>query len=207
MEKVILIFAVLVTNLIFSQNNYEEGMTQALELWQNDKPSEASDLFERIAVAEEDNWIPNYYVALVNTTQAFQNLGSNKVEDLVAKAQIALDKELNKDPENPELLVMQALIYTAQIAYDPMNNGQKLSGKVMQLYGQAEKIEPNNPRVILSKAQFEMGSAKYFGTDTKPICARIEKTLALFDTFKSEIPFYPKWGKEQAEQAISECAK
>ncbi len=207
MEKVILILAVMFTNLIFSQNNYDEGMTQALELWQNDNPTEASALFERIAAAEEENWIPNYYVALVNTTQAFRNLGNNKVEELVSKAQLALDKELNKNPENPELLVMQAMIYTALIANDPMNNGQKLSGKVMQLYEQAGKIDPTNPRVVLSKAQFEMGSAKYFGTDIQPICARIEKSLTLFDTFKSETPFYPKWGKEQAEQALKECSK
>ncbi|MCF4101827.1 hypothetical protein L1I30_09130 [Gillisia sp. M10.2A] len=207
MEKIILILALLFTNLIFSQNNYDEGMAQALELWQNDRPAEASDLFERIAIAEQEEWIPNYYVALVNTTRAFQNLDNKNVEDLVAKAQEALDKELNKDPENPELLVVQALIYTALIANDPMNNGQKLSGKVIQIYEQAEKIDPTNPRVILSKAQFEMGSAKYFGTDTQPICDRIEKSLTLFDTFKSEIAFYPKWGKEQAEQAISQCGK
>ena len=207
MEKVILILAVMFTNLIFSQNNYDEGMTQALELWQNDNPTEASALFERIAAAEEENWIPNYYVALVNTTEAFRNLGNNKVEDLVSKAQLALDKELNKYPENPELLVMQAMIYTALIANDPMNNGQKLSGKVMQIYEQAGKIDPTNPRVVLSKAQFEMGSAKYFGTDIQPICARIEKSLTLFDTFKSETPFYPKWGKEQAKQALKECSK
>lgn len=207
MEKFILILAMLFTNFIFSQNNYDEGMTQALELWEEGKPTEASALFERIAAAEEDNWIPNYYVALVNTTEAFQNLGNKKVDDLVSKAQVALDKELNKDPENPELLVMQALIYTAQIADDPMTNGQKLSGKVMQIYKQAQEIDPTNPRVMLSKAQFEMGSAKYFGTDTKPICARIEKSLALFDTFKTETAFYPKWGKEQAEEALSECSK
>jgi len=207
MDKFILIIAVFFTNLIFSQNNYDQGMSEALELWQQDKPSEASDLFERIAAAEEDKWLPNYYVALINTTQAFQNLGTNKVNDLVTKAQLAIDKELNKNPENAELIVVQALIYTAQIANDPMNNGQKLSGKVMQLYDQAEKIDPTNPRVILSRAQFEMGSAKYFGTDIKPICSKIEKSLTLFDTFNSETAFYPTWGKEQAEQALKDCNK
>jgi len=207
MDKFILILAVFFTNLIFSQNNYEEGMTQALDLWEQGKPTEASDLFERIAAAEENEWLPNYYVSLVNTTQAFENLGTSKVKDLIAKAQNALDKELNKDPENTELLIVQALIYTALIADDPMNNGQKLAPKVMNIYNQAEKIDPKNPRVILSKAQFEMGSAKYFGTETQPICNRIEKSLTLFDTFKTQMAFYPEWGREQAVTALENCAK
>jgi hypothetical protein len=34
--------------------------------------TEASDLFERIAAAEPANGLPNYYVALVNTTAALE---------------------------------------------------------------------------------------------------------------------------------------
>jgi hypothetical protein len=35
------------------------------------------DLFERIAAAEPSKWLPNYYVALVNTT-AFWNKDKEK---------------------------------------------------------------------------------------------------------------------------------
>lgn len=207
MKKGILIIVLLAAQSIFAQTNYQQGMTKAFELWDNEKPEEASALFERIAAAEKDNWLPNYYIALVNTTEAFNSENSEKVETLVKKAQNAVDIELNKDPENPELLVMQAMIYTALIANDPMTNGQKLSSKVMQIYGKAEAIAPQNPRVVLSKAQFEMGSAKFFGKDVQPICERIKKSLVLFDNFKAETQFSPKWGRKQAEAAIKECEK
>ena len=205
MEKVVLILALTISFFGVSQTNYEQGMQQAFQLWEEGKTTQASALFERIASVEETNWLPNYYVALVNTTQAFQTKEPGASMALLHKAQEKLDDLLDNQENNVELLVLQAMIHTAHIARDPMTNGQKLSGIVMQLYGKAEALAPQNPRVVLNKAQFEMGSAQFFGTDTTPICAKIEQSLLLFDTFKPETPFHPSWGKNQAEQALKSC--
>jgi len=207
MEKVILILMLTLSNCLFAQGNYEEGMNKAFQLWDDGKADEASAYFERIAAAEKENWLPNYYVALVNTTAAFKTKDSEQVNALLTKAQFALDKEMDKDPNNVELIVLQAMIHTAWIAFDPMTNGQKFSGKVMQLYAQAEVISPKNPRVMLSKARFEMGSARFFGTDIQPICERIENSIILFNNFKPETPFHPDWGKNQAEELLKSCKK
>tara|TARA_R110000850_G_scaffold277086_1_gene422281 strand:- start:6594 stop:7214 length:621 start_codon:yes stop_codon:yes gene_type:complete len=205
MEKVILILALTLCALGYSQGNYEQGMQKAFELWESGNNNEAAAQFERIASAEKSNWLPNYYVAMVNTTTAFGVNDAKKKEQLLSKAQQALDNAMDIDPNNAEILVMQAMIHTAWIAADPMTNGQKLSGTVMQLYGKASALAPENPRVVLSKAQFEMGSAQFFGTDTAPICKEVEKSLQLFDTFKPETPFHPQWGKDQAENTLKSC--
>lgn len=207
MEKVILILMLTLSKCIFAQGNYEVGMNKAFQLWDDGKANEASAYFERIAAAEKENWLPNYYVTLVNTTEAFKTKDSEQVNALLTKAQSALDKEMDKDSNNVELLIMQAMVHTAWIAFDPMTNGQKLSGKVMQLYAQAEVISPNNPRVLFSKAQFELGSARFFGTDIQSICDRIEDSITLFDNFKPETPFHPNWGKRQAEAVLKSCQK
>jgi len=205
MTKIIITIVLFVTTQLFSQGQYEQGMGKAFALWGEGKNTEASDLFERIASAEKENWLPNYYVALVNTTIAFKTKDKDQIDALLTKAQIALDVELNKDSNNAELLVMQAMIHTAWITFDPMTNGMKLSGKVMELYGKAEAIAPNNPRVVFSKAEFEMGSAQFFGTDTKSICAQIEKSIELFATFKPQNVFSPKWGAERAKEVAKAC--
>lgn len=205
MEKVILILALTLCALGYSQGNYEQGMQKAFELWESGNNTEAAAQFERIASAEKDNWLPNYYVAMVNTTTAFGANDAKQKEQLLSKAQQALDSAMDVDPNNAELLVMQAMIHTVWIAADPMTNGQRLSGTVMQLYGKASALAPENPRVVLSKAQFELGSAQFFGTDTTPICNQIEKSLQLFDTFKPETDFHPKWGSDQAEEALKNC--
>lgn len=205
MTKIIIAIVLFITSLVSAQGKFEQGMGKAFQLWGEGKNTEASAMFERIAAAEQTSWLPNYYVALVNTTSAFQTKDKEQIDLLLTKAQNALDIELIKNPNNPELLVMQAMIHTAWIAFDPMTNGQKLSGKVMELYGKAEAIAPENPRVVFEKAEFEIGGAKFWGKDTKPMCAQIEKAIGLFATFKPETPFSPKWGLERAEAALKNC--
>lgn len=205
MTKIIIAIVLFISSLVSAQGQFEQGMSKAFQLWGEGKNTEASAMFERIAAAEKNSWLPNYYVALVNTTSAFGTKDKEQISLLLDKAQNALDIELIKAPNNPELLVMQAMIHTAWIAFDPMTNGQKLSGKVMELYAKAQAIAPENPRVVFGKAEFEIGGAKFWGKDTKPMCAQIEKAIGLFATFKPETPFSPKWGLERAEAALKNC--
>ncbi len=205
MTKIIVAIVLFISSLVSAQGQFEQGMGKAFQLWGEGKNTEASAMFERIAAAEKTSWLPNYYVALVNTTTAFGTKDKEQIDLLLTKSQNALDVELIKTPNNAELLVMQAMIHTAWIVYDPMTNGQKLSGTVMELYGKAEAIAPENPRVIIGKAEFEIGGAKFWGTDIKPICAQIEKAIGLFATFKPETPFSPKWGLERAQEALKNC--
>lgn len=205
MTKIIIAIALFISSLVSAQGQFEQGMGKAFQLWGEGKNTEASALFERIAAAEKTSWLPNYYLALVNTTAAFGTKDKEQVNLLLTKAQNALDVELLKMPNNPELLVMQAMIHTAWIAFDPMTYGQKLSPIVMELYAKAQAIAPENPRVVFGKAEFEMGSAKFWGKDTKPMCAQIEKAIGLFATFKPETPFSPKWGLDRAEAALKNC--
>lgn len=208
MNKIIITIVLFATTLVSAQSQFEQGMGKAFQLWGEGKPNEASAMFERIASAEKNSWLPNYYVALVNTTTAFQSLGDKaKVTPLLDKAQEALDIEFIKDPNNPEILVMQAMIYTAWVAYDPMTNAMKYSPKVMEMYGKAEKIAPENPRVVFGKAEFEIGGARYFKSDTTPMCAQIDKAITLFANFKPETQFHPNWGLDRALEAQKECKK
>ncbi len=207
MIRVITAVAFLVCSTISAQSKYETGMQKAFTLWKENKSTEASSLFERIAAAEKTNWLPYYYVALVNVTYAFQTQDKSKIAALLAKAQEATDTSLDLSPDNAELLVMQAMIHTAWIVADPMTNGMKLSGAVNEIYAKALKLAPDNPRVVFQKAEFEIGGARYFGKDIKPMCAEIERGVTLFATFKPETQFHPNWGKERAEQALAECKK
>lgn len=205
MTKIITTIAFFICSLVAGQSQYEKGMSQALQLWGEGKSTEASALFERIASAEKDNWLPNYYVALVNTTEAFKTKDKEKISALLTKAQSSLDIEVAKYPNNVELMVVQAMIHTAWIVYDPMTNGMRLSSTVVGIYTKASFLAPENPRVVSGKAEFEIGGAKYFGTDIKPLCAQIEKSIELFAKFKPETPFSPTWGLERAQETLKGC--
>ncbi|UGS20459.1 hypothetical protein [Flavobacterium cyclinae] len=205
MTKLITIIAMFVASVVSAQTQFEQGMAKALQTWKEGKSIEAVAQLERIASVEKTNWLPSYYIALIYTTQAFVEQDKTKMLSLIESAQKAQDVCNEIAQDNPEVLVMQAMIHTASIVYDPMTNGQKLSGDVMYILNKAYKIAPENPRVVFQKASFEIGMAQYFGQDTKPMCAQIEKAIELFATFKPETAFHPSWGLDRAQYELNKC--
>ena len=205
MTKIITFIALFVASVVSSQTTFNQEMGKALQTWKEGKPSEAVAQLERIALVQKDNWLPNYYIAFIQTTQAFEEKDKTKMELLLKAAQKAQDNCNEIALDNPEVLVMQAMIHTAWIVYDPMTNGQRLSGDVMYILNKAYKIAPENPRVVYQKASFEIGMAQYFGQDTKPMCAQIEKAIELFTTFKPETVWHPTWGHDRAEAELKKC--
>jgi hypothetical protein len=205
MTKIITPIAFFVCSILSAQTQFEQGMAKSLGLWGEGKAQEASDLMERIAAAEKTNWLPNYYVALINTTEALKPSNKANATALVEKAQKAQDEASMISQNNPELLVMQAMIYTAMIIQDPMVNGMKYSPKVMELYSKAKIIAPENPRVVYCKAEFEINSAPWTGADVKKLCQDLQSAIPLFEKFKQETPFHPNWGLGRAQESLKNC--
>lgn len=205
MQKLALIIVLFITGILSAQE-YEKGMQKALSLI-NENPTEATNLFERIAASDLDNWVPSYYAANMYIMSSFGITDEVTLKGKLDKAKEHLAFAEAASPNNPEIMVMKALMYTAWVSFDGMTYGMKLSPDINALYARASSMAPDNPRVLLNKAQWDIGSAKFFGQDTTPFCKDIERSLELFATFKPEKPFYPTWGKEQAEQALEDCKK
>jgi hypothetical protein len=205
MKKVITLTLLFIGTLGFAQDKYTDGMQKAFQFWGEGKIPEASNLFERIALAELDNWLPAYYASQVNTVVSFGEKDKDKLTRQLDKAQELVDIAKAISPNNPEILVQQALIHTAWVAYDGATYGMTLSGKVSALYQKALQLAPNNPRVVFSKAEWDMGSAKFFGQDIAPYCKDVEHALELFANFKPASAFHPNWGKERAEEIVKNC--
>lgn len=205
MRTIITITAFFVCSLLTAQTQYEKGMQKALSLWGEGKTTEATALFERIATVEKNNWLPSYYIGMINAVEAFNPKNKEKATALIEKAQNAVDNATLISPNNAEIMVLQAMVYTAILVQDPMTNGMKYSGLAMEQYYKALAIDPNNPRVVFSKAEFELGGAKWSGANTKPICAQIAKSIELFATFKPETVFHPNWGEDRAKEALKSC--
>ena len=205
MKKVITLTLLFIVTLGFAQDKYTSGMQKAFQFWGEGQISEASNLFERISTAEPDNWLPAYYGSQVNTVASFGEQDKEKLTQQLEKAQEFVDLAKAISPNNPEILVQQALIHTAWVAYDGATYGMTLSGKVAALYQKASQLAPNNPRVVFSKAEWDMGSAKFFGQDITPYCKDVEHALELFANFKPASAFHPNWGKERAEEIVKNC--
>jgi len=208
MKKLCLFIGVLFALNASAQTQYEKGMTKAFELWGQGKLTASANLFERISKAEKDNWLPSYYAGYVTVMSAFGIKDEAKLKVTLDKAKGLLGAAETISPNNPEIMIMQALHNTAYIAFDGQKYGMTLSGKNVEIYTKALKIAPNNPRVILGKAEWDMGGAKFFGKSVEPYCKDIQRALELFKTEKVAKKFYPSWGKERAEQVLAQsCGK
>lgn len=190
---------------INAQSKYEQGMGKAFALWTENKPFEASNVFERIAEVESEEWLPHYYIAMINALNSFGVTDKEKLTLQLEKAKKHIEEAALISPNNPEIIIIKATINTAWIAYDGATYGMTLSMKNAELYKKAFELAPDNPRVVLSKAEWDMGSARYFGQSIEPYCKDIERSLELFATFKAEKAFYPAWGKERAEEVLNSC--
>ncbi len=208
MKKVLLQLSIFVFTITLSaQTNYDKGMQKAFQLWGQNKTQEASQLFERISKAEKENWLPVYYAATIEILGTFGMKDEVKLNSKLTKAQAFLDTAESILPNNPEVIITQALLNTAYINFDAQKYGMTLSGKNMALYEKALQLAPNNPRVVLAKAEWDMGSARFFGKSTKPYCNQVQKAITLFEKEKDLPKYYPSKGLERAKKILAQCEK
>lgn len=205
MKHLIIIATLLISAATLAQTDYDKGMRKAFDLWEANNWTEAEQLFERIAAVESREWLPNYYIAQMNSLKTWGEKDPQKVKAQLDKAQEYLNTAMGLSKDNADLLVMQAQIHTNWIAFDGMTYGMKYSAKVNELYNKAYKLSPENPMVVLGKAEWDMGSANYFKQDTTPFCKDVEKAIELFANFKPETEFHPNWGKERAMEVLASC--
>ena len=134
MKHLIIIAVLLVSAITNAQTNFEKGMQKAFELWGQNNWTEAEQLFERIAAAEPNEWLPNYYIAQMNSLKTWEEKDPKIVKAQLDKAQEYLNSAIGLTKDNVDVLVLQAQIYTNWVAFDGMTYGMKYSAKITDLY-------------------------------------------------------------------------
>ena len=205
MKKLFLFIGLFIALNLTGQNKYQSGMQKAFNLWEQGKLVEASQLFERISKAEPTKWLPPYYAATIEILSSFGMKDEVKLTAKLTKAQTFLNVAKSNSENNPEIIITQALLNLGYIAFDGQKYGMTLSGKNNMLYAKALEIAPNNPRVILGKAEWEMGAAKFFGKSTKSYCEQVKKAIELGKKENIDVEFYPKFMLQRAEDILKQC--
>ncbi|ARN72256.1 hypothetical protein BST91_11585 [Nonlabens tegetincola] len=203
MKTLYLLLVICISQQVIAQSPYEKAMNKAFTSMKTDL-IEAAPQFEQIARVEKENWLPTYYAAFCYLNSSWGQNPKDQTALYLKKAQEQIDNALLISPDNTEVMVLQALLYTAYITMDSSAYGMKLSPKVTAIYEKAMKLTPNNPRVVTSRAQWLIGSAKFFGKDITPYCSQLDTALELFE---KETPdgYAPRWGKEGTIEQLKNC--
>src|SRR5690606_10019153 len=107
--------------------------------------------------------------------------------------------------DESEVAAMEGFVHMIRVTVDPASRGQQYSGLAFQAFGKSLAINPDNPRALALKAQMELGTAQFFGSPVDDACATMRLALEKFDTFTSENPLAPRWGRETAESMKEQC--
>ena len=202
MRTIIILTIGLLSLAASAQTKYQQGMKKAFELWQQDKPWEAANLFERIASVETDNWLPPFYVAQINVMYSFNEKDKEKLTAQLAKAQDFLNDAKALTSDNAEIPLLQAQLYTVWVVFDGQTYGMQYAQKIGELYGEAQALDPTNPRAAFGKVEWDMGAAQFFGKPIEPYCEKLQAALELFANFKPAGEFYPSGGEDYARGAV-----
>ncbi len=212
MKKSVLSFLVLFSAIsLFAQKGaYEQAMGSALAQFGQAKTTEelhaTANNFERIAATSEGEMYPNYYAALVLLNSSFQIETAAEKDKAIDRAMEHIKQADAISPNNDEVEVLNGYGLMARLVVDPVSRGQSYSPRIMQSFGKAMAMNPNNPRAAAMMARQELGTAQFFGSDTSKACGLAQKSIALFDKEKTK-GFEPSWGRDLAEGVLGSCSK
>jgi len=215
MKKAIIIFLgfFLSTNLSLSgQSDYQAYMQKSIAMYDSVKTladyQNIANRFDRIATAETEEWLPNYYAGLTYVYMSFvRGLEDDKRDEYLDQALVYAEKASEIAGPEVEVTVLIGYVYMAKVSVSPALRGMTMSSKVSGYFEKALSMDPNNPRANLMLGRWKYGTAQFFGSDISEPCALMQKSLSLFEAAKNDAPIMPNWGKSQAKAMSKNCAR
>lgn len=210
MKNLILTIILLTTVHIYGQTAFEKAMTEKIaKIDQNKTPEDFTALandFVRIGDKEKTQWLPYYYASHATIEKGRNLMRTGKVSELDAiadEAQKHLDKasELNKD--NAEILILQKMIHGLKMMVDPQARFMSESMLGADALAKAEKLDPENARITLLKAEDLYYTPEQFGGSRTKGLELFQKSLNQYKFYQPKTALDPNWGKGEAEYFLN----
>ena len=163
-----------------------------------DRMMAARAAFQRAAAdAQRAAW-SRYYAALADFRIANHLL--NREEDAEDRASAHLEgaveglkQVIEEDEEAAEAWALLNSVYGLQISLSPMK-GMLLGRRSKRALEKARRLEPDNPRVVLSGALSDFNTPGMWGGDKERAMEGFRRAAALFAEEKPAGPLHPVWG-------------
>ena len=185
--------------------NMQKYISQVYTAQTFEQLQSAINAFDRIAQAEPTRWEPLYYSAFGNLMTAVRQQEGSKKDQYLDLALASIEKAKKLVPGESEVIALEGFVHMIRVTVDPATRGQQFSGLALQTFGKAVQLNPNNPRALSLMAQMQMGTARFFNAPVTEACGVAKRALEKFDTFTSDNPLAPRWGKEMTEELLTSC--
>lgn len=162
--------------------------------------------FERIAQAENEQWLPAYYSSYVYAISSFMTTDDKPKDERADKAQEMLEIAKALNPDNSEIYALQGFVYLSKLVVAPMMRGMTYGGRVEAAAMKAVELDPNNPRGYYVHGMYVSGMPKFMGGGPKAACPLLTTALEKFETFEPSGQMEPNWGEDGAKELAVDCA-
>lgn len=164
-----------------------------------------SNTFERIAMAEKNQWLPYYYAALMQVNYGFISQDKSKTDLIADKAASLINKADSLLPGNSEISTVKSMIASCRLMVDPMNRYMEYGPISAAEIDKAIQQDPSNPRPYYLRGQGLKYTPEQFGGGcftAKPV---LQSSLDKYNKFKPASDIHPNWGMKRLEELISQC--
>jgi hypothetical protein len=205
----IAILVLTVSKSFATDGKYEQAMKKNIQTVYTakaiDELQAAVNSFERIGSAEKTKWEPHYYAAFGYIMMANAEKENSKRDGYLDQAVKAINVAKAISAEESEIIALEGFATMIRVSVDPGSRGPQYAPLAMQQFNKALTLNPSNPRAMALMAQMQYGTAQFFGSATTEACETLKKSLESFDTYKSENPLAPQWGRGMAEGMKEKC--
>lgn len=214
LQKTILALAItFTTTYSFAQTAYEKAMlpkVQTIEMPKanlDDYTAQAND-FARIGDKEKTLWQPYYYAALSIIKKGRELMQKNQVaqlDDVAKEAQNYIDKAEALSPNNAEIFILKKMNHGLKMMVNPMERWQTEGQAAQVALNEAQKLDPENPRITILEAEDLYFTPEQFGGNKQKGIELFKKALEQFKTYKLKSSVDPNWGQGEANYFISQA--
>lgn len=216
MKKYLLSFALAFMSITaFAQADYEKAMKENIVKIETSKTSEEFSTlvnnFHRLASKDANGWLPLYYAALANVQKGRALIKEGKTQDLDFVASQA-DKYIGAashlaPTDNAEIHLVKKMMYSLKMMVNPQQRYMTDGAKATEELKIAEKLDPNNPRIALIKAEDTYFTPEQYGGSKTKGMEQFKEALAKFNSYTPKSGLEPNWGKSEAEYFVNNGAK
>ena len=210
MKKLFLTMMLFIAVSTFAQSGFETAMSDKIAKVSQAKTADEftalSNDFARIGDKEKTQWLPYYYAAYASIQKGRMLMREGKVADLdpiADEAQRSLDKASELSKDNPEILILEKMIHGLKLMVNPQARFMSEGMLAAEALSKAEKLEAENPRISLMKAEDIYFTPEQFGGSKTKGLEMFQKALDQYKTFQPKTALDPNWGKEEAEYFLA----
>jgi DNA uptake protein ComE-like DNA-binding protein len=212
MKKLILSSAFIISSLmLFAQSEkYVAAMKTNIAAIDNAFKSPAdlvslANNFERIALAEKNQWLPYYYAALLQVNSGITQTDKSNCDAIADKSTLLLNKADSLSPNNSEISCVKSMIAICHMLVDPMRRYMEYGQTSATALQDAMTQDPTNPRPYYLTGQTLKNTPEQFGGGCKAATEQLNIALQKYAAFKPASELSPNWGMERAQKIVDEC--